>query len=318
MEVSVVITVLNEEASIGSLLESLLSQTKLPQEIVLVDGGSHDGTRGIIKNYIEKNDIIHLFEDHGSIAHGRNVAVKKSRCEIIAQIDGGCVAHKTWLERITEPFKDSDVGLVAGFYRMVGNSSFQHAIAPYHGVPVEWFDPRVFMPSGRSMAFRRKVWEEIGGYSEYLERAGEDTLFNYQILKKGIKIKRVQSAVVDWQLPETFGQSLRKLYSYAKGDAQAAIWWHPAQKIRTHSIKIISILLRYIVFALLFITSMFLPFFGTLFITSVVLYLFWSIWKLREVVVDPIAKLWIPVIQVSSDVTVLAGFVSGFLQKKDI
>jgi glycosyltransferase involved in cell wall biosynthesis len=314
-KVSVITTLLNEENTIGPLLDSLFIQTKKPDELIIVDGGSKDNTVLAVEGYRKLHKEIKLIIKKGSIAHGRNVAVENSRYSLIAQIDGGCVADKKWLERLTKPFEDEEVGLVAGFYIMVGDSALQKAIAPYHGVPERKYDPRCFMPSGRSMAFRKEIWKKVGGYSECLERAGEDTLFNYKVLKAGIKIVRVKDALVYWELPHSFNESVKKLFYYAKGDAQAAIWWHPAQRLSSHNIKILSIFARYIFAVILlfagFSDSVFLYLLFLLF----VFYASWSIHKLEDVVTDFDSKLWLPIIQISSDLTIMAGFVTGLLAR---
>jgi glycosyltransferase involved in cell wall biosynthesis len=315
MKVSVVATVLNEEENISSLLDSLLNQTQKPDEIVIVDGGSTDKTQEIIKDYSHKHSLIHLFVEPGSISHGRNSAVNHAKNQIIAQIDAGCIAHETWLEKIIKPFENPDVGLVAGFYHMKGEGPFAEAIAPFHGVPPHRYDPRSFMPSGRSMAFKKEVWQKVGGYSENLERAGEDTLFNYKILKENIKIVRVKDAIVDWELPKDFRESLDKLYHYAQGDAQGGIWWHPAQRLHTHNIRILTIFARYLAGLFLLSLSMFIPFVFSLAIFAVAGYIIWSINKTKDVVFSPKAKLWVPVIQISSDLTIMAGFLKGLSKK---
>ena len=48
---TLITTVLNEEETIGDFLKSLSSQTKLPDEIIIVDGGSTDKTLSIISNF---------------------------------------------------------------------------------------------------------------------------------------------------------------------------------------------------------------------------------------------------------------------------
>src|SRR3972149_3143590 len=115
MKASVCITVLNEEGSIATLLDSLLTQTEKPDEIIIVDGGSKDRTVEIVRHYQKKDKRIKFLVEHGSVAHGRNTSIEISRNPIIASIDAGCLARRDWLEKITEPFKHENVGMVAGF-----------------------------------------------------------------------------------------------------------------------------------------------------------------------------------------------------------
>jgi len=196
---------------------------------------------------------------------------------------------------------------------METESSFQKALAPFLGVPPRHFDPRVFLPSGRSVAFRKSVWELVDGYAETLDRAGEDTIFNYKVLKAGIKIERVRDALVYWKVPSTYREALTKFYYYAKGDAQSGIWWHPAQRLGTHNIKITGIFIRYILgFSLLFLSPLY-PFLFYLLIVGFIFYTAWAMWKMNDVIDDFYAQLIVPIIQISSDVAIMAAFLTSIL-----
>lgn len=314
MIVSLVITVFNEEKSIKKLLKSLVNQTKRPDEIVIVDGGSTDNTLSMIYDFaysIHNKKI--LVKVASSIAEGRNYGIQNASGDVIVMTDAGCVAHRDWLEKITEPFEKKDADMVAGFYCMKGSRSLQKALAVFLGISPQRFDSNEFLPSARSMAFKKPLWEKIGGFEERLEKAGEDTLFNYQAIRVGARFVRVKDALVDWEVPESLWEGVKKFYTYSKGDVQAGIWWHPGQRISTHNLKIASIFIRYFIgFLLLFLSFRFHWILYFLFVFFL-LYLFWSIWKMRDVVTDTKAQLWLPVIQILSDLAVLAGTIAGFL-----
>src|SRR4030042_6472316 len=196
MKVSVCLTVFNEEESIVNLLRSLSMQAKKPDEGVIVDGGSTDNTISLmsgLKSEFNNNNIqFRILIDKGAnIAKGRNIAIRNAVNRIIAQIDAGCIAKKDWLEKITDPFENKNVGLLAGFYEMKAKNSLQKALNTFHGIHPKKYNPKTFLPSARSVAFRKNVWEDIGGYWENLECAGEDTLFFYQAVKHNVKIVRV-------------------------------------------------------------------------------------------------------------------------------
>jgi len=313
MNISICITVLNEEKSIGSLLDSLLIQTKKADEIVIVDAGSEDRTPEIIKHYQKKDRSIKLLVEKGGIAHGRNAAIEIARYPIIAQIDAGCIAENDWLEKLVKPLEYDQVGVSAGFYTMTANSSLQKAMSVYLGIPPERFDTVSFLPSARSVAFKKEVWEKIGGFNEKLAHGGEDTQFFYSCVKTGIRTARVGEAKVIWEEIGnlTFKKFLGKLFNYSKGDAKAGIWYHPVQALASHNIKISLIFLRYFLGLFLLIYSYFMPVLLHLLVILVLLYLFYSVWKWCDVISNWRGRLWLPVIQISSDIAVMAGFVSG-------
>jgi glycosyltransferase involved in cell wall biosynthesis len=318
MTVSVCITTFNEEGSIAELLDSLLEQSRKPDEIIIVDGGSKDKTVEIIRHYQKKDKRIKLLEEIGYIAHGRNTSIDIARGEIIALTDAGCVAKKDWLEKITYPFKYKSVCLVAGFYEMPTEKPLNQAVSVFHGVPPARFDPQNFLPSARSVAFRKQLWSEIGGFDENLDKAGEDTKFFYEVVKRRVKIMRVKEARVVWQeiANISFQHSLKKFYFYAKGDSQAGIWWHPSKQLASHNLKVSFIFLRYIFGFVLLIYSIKSPIVFYILLMVIIGYIFWSIIKWSDVIKDWKAKVWLPIIQISSDLAVMVGFISGLIKKK--
>lgn len=313
MKVSICITVLNEEKTVGKLLDSLLAQTKKPKEIIIVDAASSDRTVEIIKHRQKKNKRIKYLIEPGNVAHGRNTSIVVARYPIIVQIDAGCTANPDWLEKITSPFKYKEIDVVVGFYSMAAKTPMQKAMNVYHGVPQERFSATTFFPSARSFAFRKKVWDKVGGYNEKLEKAGEDTEFIYKIIRRGFKMAKVMEAQVFWNEPAQFSlkDSLKKFYQYGKGDAQAGLWLHPKKQVAAHNIKISVVFVRYLLgLSLLFLSLIDVGFLVFLSFSFFV-YLGWSIFKWRDVVGSWKARAWIPIVQISSDIVVMAGFIYG-------
>ena len=229
MKVSICLTVLNAEKIISPLLDSLLGQTKRTEEIVVVDGGSRDKTIEILKHYQKKDGRIKLLLENCLRARGRNLAVEIADSEIIAMTDAGCIAKKDWLEKITAPFNDPDVDIVAGLYEMIGESPMQKALGCFLGFPASKFD-KDFLPTARSMAFRKEAWETVGGFPEREENSAEDSEFNTKAIKLGLKYSRVKDAIVEWGTPGTLREGLKTMEDYARWDARYGNWWHPTQK----------------------------------------------------------------------------------------
>ena len=105
--VSVISTVLNEVAEIDALVDSLRSQTLIPTEIIIVDGGSSDGTWERLQAATTRcpglkpvrDESCSLKGSNGPIARGRNVAIALASSDVIACADAGCTYVSDWLEK---------------------------------------------------------------------------------------------------------------------------------------------------------------------------------------------------------------------------
>jgi glycosyltransferase involved in cell wall biosynthesis len=317
MNISICITVFNEEGAIIPLLDSLLNQSKKPDQIIIVDGGSTDKTVEIIRHYQQKDGKIKLFVEKCSRAEGRNLSVEIAKNDIIAMTDAGCIADRDWLKNITEPFKIKEVDVSAGFYTMTGKSNLQKAESVFLGVTPRNFNIN-FLPSTRSIAFRKSVWENVGGFPESLEGAAEDTVFNYKLINSGAKISRIKDAIVEWGMPVTISNFQFTIFNYAKGDAKSKIWNFPGKGLTSHNIKALSIFARYIflVGLLIFSFVFHLSFIYSLIIICPIFIFAYLIWSFRKVFIEfnnwRIA-IWGPILQITSDIGVMSGFISGII-----
>jgi len=284
MKVSLIITTLNEAETIGPLLDSINEQTLAPREIIIVDAGSSDGTLNIFKNYSITPLRCNLRTNRST---ARNLGIKKAKSEIIAVTDAGCIADKHWLERLTKPLNDKKVMSVAGYYRPITKTVFQKCVAPFVAVMPDKFDPKTYLPSSRSLAFRKgTAW-----YPENLNYC-EDLVFARELKTRG-KMAVAPRAIVYWRLAETWRQFFVQIYHYAQGDVKA--------RYRPHLVKIATVFGRYALFM----------FFPWLFL----IYLFWPIIKLGRYTSTPGWK-YLPLVQVTADLAVMTGSLSGIISRR--
>ena len=220
MKKAFITTVYNEEKTIALLLDSLLKQNEIPNEIILVDAFSKDKTFQILSDFKKKYPkLIKVFRKKGNRSEGRNFAIKNARSDIIAASDSGCILKKDWFNEITKPFKEKNIDVVAGFYKPITRNSFEKCLSVYTCV-MEDKVTKDFLPSSRSIAFRKNAWKNVDGYPEQLDTC-EDLVFAKKMKKEGMKFSVNKKAIVYWPQRKNILQAFRQFFSYAKGDGKA-------------------------------------------------------------------------------------------------
>ena len=223
MRISLVCTAKNEEDNIAQLIESMLGQSLRPDEIVINDNNSTDGTGAIVQHYHDLGHPVRLVVGGYNIPSGRNNAIHHTTGDIIACTDAGLILDRHWLARITEPLRDGDADVVAGFFHPLPRSLLEHAIACTNYPDVSEINPATFMPFGQSVAFRKSVWDAVDGYPEWASHC-EDLLYDFAMQKTGARFAFAGTALVHFRPRESLGQVFRQYYLYARGDAVAGLW----------------------------------------------------------------------------------------------
>jgi glycosyltransferase involved in cell wall biosynthesis len=246
IKVSLITTERNEKESIAEFIDSVLNQSLQPNEIIVADGGSTDGTIEIIKDYIKKGAPIKLVNAPGNRSIGRNAAVKAAKNEHIACTDVGSRLDKNWLKNITEPFrKNPKAMVVSGSFKQEPKTYFEKISSDLMLVPNKKIDVKTWLPSSRSIAFTKTAWRKAGGYPEYTN-FNEDTPFDLALKECGYKFEDGLKAIVYWRPRPNIKEFYRQYYYYSLGDALDNIG-------RSH---FINLTFKYVVFLLGIILSL--------------------------------------------------------------
>jgi GT2 family glycosyltransferase len=111
---SVFVPTWNRRESLRLLLESLCAQTYNNLEVILVDGGSTDGTEEMVKEFDEKLSIIFFRQTREGIIGAANEALEKAAGDIFIRTDDDVVVSRQWLAELAETYKDAEAGGVTG------------------------------------------------------------------------------------------------------------------------------------------------------------------------------------------------------------
>lgn len=310
MKISFITTVFNEEKTISKFLESLISQSKLPHEIVIVDGGSSDATVTKVKKFTaklkRKKIPFTILIKQGNRSVGRNEAIKHATGDIIVCSDAGNILDRDWIKNIVKPFKDSSVDVVAGYYKGLPKNIFQKCLVTYALVMPDKVDPDNFLPATRSVAFTKKIWKKVGRFDEQLSH-NEDYVFANRLKEKKAKIVFAKDAIVYWLPRSTYKEAFVMFFRFALGDAEAGIW-------RSNVLLLFS---RYFLgFYFLFLSLLyrsFVPLF--ILLVGFIFYIFWSVKKNERYVKEKKAFLILPLLQFTADAAVISGSLVGLVKR---
>ena len=234
--VSVISTCLNEEAGIERWLSSLLAQTFRPHEVVIADGGSTDNTKKLIRSWQSEHQelpLVLLERPGANIARGRNEAVRESKGSVLAFSDVGSEPSSEWLQNLVAPFvrikgdlNQNPTQVVLGVSQTSAKGTLARAIAALILQKPDEISPDYYLASGRSIAVSRGAFNCISGFDEALTLAGEDTLFNIRLREEVEgEFFFAPLAVALWQQPEGFSKNWTMIFRYARGDAEAGLFY---------------------------------------------------------------------------------------------
>ena len=223
MKVSIIATVKNEGEALRPLLDSILDQTRPADEIVICDGGSTDDTRAVRDEHRQWPPLRVIAAPGSNISQGRNRAIAAAAGDVIAVTDAGVILSPSWLDELLAPFVDESVQVVSGWFEADPFTDFEVVMGATVLPAREDVDPDAFLPSSRSVAFRKSAWETVGGYPEWLEHS-EDLVFDKALRDRFGPFPFAPAAVAYFRPRSSLRAFYRQYYAYARGDGKANLW----------------------------------------------------------------------------------------------
>ncbi len=190
----------------------------------MVDGGSRDGTVAEIEAYCDRLPLRVLVKPGANISQGRNWAIQAAAGDVIASTDAGVWLEPDWLARLVQPLAaDPGLNAVAGFFVPDAATPFEEAMGATVLPAVEDVDPATFLPSSRSVAFRKRAWAAAGGYPAWLDYC-EDLIFDFRLRDVGGPYGWAPGAVAHFRPRGSLQAFFKQYYRYARGDGKADLW----------------------------------------------------------------------------------------------
>ena len=230
----VVMPVRNEAANISAAIQSVLSQDfDGPLGLIVVDGGSTDGTRDIVTDFVRSDRRVTMVDNPpGTAAAGMNIGIAGCTSDVVVRCDGHAVLPQNYVSTAMAILNDTGADNVGGGQRGVGTTATERSIAaamahPF-GVGNAHFRTRtepgpvdtVYLGN-----YRRATLVELGGFDETMIR-NQDYELNHRIIESGGVVYFDPRLTVDYSPRPTLGTLWRQYFDYGRGK-RAMLRDHP-------------------------------------------------------------------------------------------
>ncbi len=221
--VGVIVTVLNDPRVVRTV-ESLRTQTRRPDAIIVADGSPGSDVESRVRDAFPNDPIVVYRRAPGTIAESRNQALRELDTEFVAFLDADEVAPPGWLATLLEPFTDPGIGFVGGPTPALDGTVRTRAAQYYDGYLRRFYDtvarrrPHA-LPMGNS-AWRMALFDRLGLLDTTLfpRASSEDQEFAVRALAVGVRgVYRPEAFVWHDYTGLTLTALLRKQSLYAIG-----------------------------------------------------------------------------------------------------
>ncbi|MBZ0166657.1 MAG: glycosyltransferase, partial [Candidatus Omnitrophica bacterium] len=214
LTVAVVVPAFNASLTLPQCLQALLTQTRSPDQIIVVDDGSTDHTADVVAAF---GGVVYIRQENAGPACARNRGEREAVADVVLFTDSDCEPVPDWVETTLAGFQREGVGVVSGSYAIRNPASrlarcIHEEIAYRHQHLMPAF-PRSF--GSYNFAVLRDVFAQVGGFDEsYRTASGEDNDLSYKIRTAGYKIYFERNSKVAHVHPERVFKYLREQFRH--------------------------------------------------------------------------------------------------------
>jgi glycosyltransferase involved in cell wall biosynthesis len=209
--IAVVVPCRNEARHLATLLDAVAAQTRRPDDVIIVDDGSTDGSADVARRWADERHVpVRVIRGPGRGPAGAvNAGIVATTADIIVRLDGHSVPERSYVDCCLKALMGADaatgehavpLGVVGGVWNVApgAGTGMAHAIAAVVSHPIGSGGARYRHPDRAGAgpqvvetvpfgAFRRDVWTQLGGFDESLE-VNEDFDFNYRARRAGYAV----------------------------------------------------------------------------------------------------------------------------------
>lgn len=213
----------NEEKSVKKSAESWLAQTRLPDEIIVVDDCSKDRTAEILKQFEGRIKVVQPPRNTGNKSSAQEYGLKFLTGDVFIATDGDTLLHPDFVRLIEEDFKDPSVVAVGGYVKslkynwLTACRALDYTLGQNLDKLAQDYINFMFVIPGAAGAFKTSVFRQLGFDHDTLT---EDLDFTYKLHKMGHHIKYNREAICYTQDPAQFKSYVNQMRRWYAGGWQ--------------------------------------------------------------------------------------------------
>ena len=222
MKISLITAVYNNAKTIASALDSVLAQKGADLELIVIDGGSTDGTLEVLQGYADHLAVLVSEPDNG-IYYALNKGIGLASGEVVGFLHSDdLLASENVLNRVSEVFADSKVGAIYGDLVYVRKDNSDVIIrywksGDFSSARLGWG----WMPPHPTFYVRRSVYERLGMYdTEYRIAADYDCILRF-LGKGNIQVVYIPEVLVKMRVGGASNRSLKNILRKSLEDYRA-------------------------------------------------------------------------------------------------
>ncbi|WP_234737194.1 glycosyltransferase [Tellurirhabdus bombi] len=223
MRFSVIIPVYNRPEELRELLESLVAQTRLPDEVVVVEDGSVDKAEAVVNAFMDRLTIYYYFKPNTGQGFTRNYGFERATGDYFIIFDSDAIVPANYLELVEKHLQESKLDAYGGpdaahpQFTPIQKAISYSMTSPFTTGGIRGSKKNLggtYHPRSFNMGFSRRVYEKIGGYK--ISRMGEDIEFAIRIIENGFKTGLIPEAFIYHKRRTDFQQFYRQLRFFGR------------------------------------------------------------------------------------------------------
>jgi len=194
-KISIGIASYNQQEFLSDAIDSVLTQTLKPHEIIVCNDGSTDHSLEIAKSY-EKDGVKVLNQVNKGLASARNTILMNATGDYIFYLDSDDIMLETCLEKVSKVIQETNADIVAPSFRCFGVQNNEVILHPNPTIE----DFRTGNRLAYFAAIKKSKLIEIGGYSPRMTWGYEDYHLWFDLLKHGATVKTIPEMLVMYRV----------------------------------------------------------------------------------------------------------------------